>query len=251
MTAIGFTNKYYTLWEVYEDVKDLGYGHKEVVTHHTYIKNISFDKETALKQYPDAILDENLRGRTQSWETTKEVWDNVDTFRFGKFKYKKIDSKADNDYLEWYWNQIYGDHKDYVSEVLKSRGYEIRYWESENEDGTKTVNQYLMSPESLMIEKINLEEFNKTIEKCKRNEIFEFVPEYNLDEEGDYRNGDVIFHFNDIKEMYYSGYSYYLPLDKKGKAKRFKNKNVKITKYSYTKNNKIIIINVEEFEIMK
>ena len=51
--------------------------------------------------------------------------------------------------------------------------------------------------------------------------------------------------------MYYLDYFYYLPLDKKGKAKRFKNKNVKITKYSYTKNNETIVINVEEFEITK
>ena len=243
-TAIGFANKFYTLWEIWEEHRPLGNGCTYVITHHNYIKNISFDKETAFAKYPNAKFDENLRGMTRSWDSApKEIWDNVDTFRFGKFKYDKIDNTTDNNYLAWYWDQIDGDHKEFVSKVLKNRGYEIRTWGDNNE--------YLMSPEDLMIEKINLEELNKILNKCKNNEIFEFVPEYNLDEEGDYRDGDVIFHFNDIKEMYYLDYFYYLPLDKKGKAKRFKNKNVKITKYSYTKNNETIVINVEEFEITK
>ena len=107
-----------------------------------------------------------------------------------------------------------------------------------------------MSPEALEEERKNIAAVNATIEKCKNNESFEFIPEYNLDEIGDYRDGDIIFHFAEIKENYYQGYTYYLPI-LNGKAKRFKNKNIKVTKYSYSVNNRIVTINVEDFEIMK
>ena len=66
ITAIGFTNKFYTLWEITEETRPLGNGHNYVVTHYTYIKNISFDKETALAKYPNAIFDDSLRGKTRS-----------------------------------------------------------------------------------------------------------------------------------------------------------------------------------------
>ena len=42
-TAIGFANKFYTLWNITEETKSLGNGCNYVVTHYTYIKNISFD----------------------------------------------------------------------------------------------------------------------------------------------------------------------------------------------------------------
>lgn len=251
ITAIGFANKFYTLWQISEETRPLGNGCSYLVTHYYYIKNISFDKETALAKYPNAILDENLRGKTASWESKKEVWNNVDTFRFGKYAYTKIAECSDTNYIAWYWNQVYTEHKEYVEEVLKNRGYEIRVNIYENYQGQKVANQYLMSPEDLENERKNNEKMNMILEKCKNNEMFEFVPEYNLDEEGDYRDEDIIFHFDNIKEMYYQGYSYYLPLDAKGKAKRFKNKNVKITKYTYETDNNVITINVKEFEIIK
>ena len=56
VTAIGFANKYYTLWQISEETKPLGNGRSMVVTHYTYVKNISFDKETALAKYPGALL---------------------------------------------------------------------------------------------------------------------------------------------------------------------------------------------------
>ena len=86
MKAIGFTNKYYTLWEIWEEHRPLGNGRSYVITHYNYIKNISFDRETAISKYPELPIDETLRGHTRSWNSTKEVWDNVDTFRRGTGK---------------------------------------------------------------------------------------------------------------------------------------------------------------------
>ena len=247
---IGFTNKYYTLWSMTEDFKPLGNGHSYVVQHFTYIQNISMDRETAFKKFPGVEYMEGLRGKSHSFDYKKEVWDNVDTFRFGKYKYEKIESVNDLNYTAWYWDQVYAEHKDFVSEFLKKNGYEVRTHTWISYDGTEKTDEYLMSPEALEEEKKNIAAVNATIEKCKNNESFEFIPEYNLDEMGDYRDGDIIFHFAEIKENYYQGYTYYLPI-LNGKAKRFKNKNIKVTKYSYSVNNRIVTINVEDFEIMK
>ena len=253
VTAIGFANKFYTLWHITEDTKPLGNGHSYVITHYTFVKNISFDKETALAKYPEAIFDENLRGKTISWETKKEVWDNVDTFRFGKYNGQKINETDDLNYIEWYWEQIGGDHKVYVSHYLESIGYEIRTWTWENSNGQKIDNQYLVSPETIENMRKAAAELKLFIDKCKNNEIFEVVPTKNLDYNGEFRDGDVIYKFENFKLMEYAGYEYGLPLDSKGRAKRIKNKNLKITKYTYNVDNdlNILTITCKDFEIMK
>ena len=245
ITAIGFSNKYYTLWHLEEKTRPLGNGCNYVVTHYTYIKNISFDKETALSKYPNATLDESLRGKTASWSSQpKEVWDNINCFRFGKFKYEIIDSKADNSYLEWYWDQLEeGDHKDYVSSYLKGIGYEIRSYSN--------GHQYLMSPEALKNEKENNRIKNNLKEKLNRGEIIEFIPEYNPNFDGDIRIGDVIYHFNEVKENWYNGFDYYLPVIN-GKQKRIKNKNLIIKDYTYkVEENGLITIEILDFEVKK
>ena len=113
MKVIGFANKFYTLWEVTEETRDLGNGRSYLITHYTYIKNISFDKETALSKYPGISIDENLKGHTESWSSKKEIWDNVNTFRFGKYAYKNIEEVNDVSYTEWYWANI--DYNSYYN----------------------------------------------------------------------------------------------------------------------------------------
>ena len=44
ITAIGYTNKYYTLWQITKESKPLGNGHNYIIIHYNYIKNISYDK---------------------------------------------------------------------------------------------------------------------------------------------------------------------------------------------------------------
>ena len=54
--AIGFANKFYTLWTITDECKSLGNGRIYKVTHYCYIKNISMDKGTAITKYPNAII---------------------------------------------------------------------------------------------------------------------------------------------------------------------------------------------------
>lgn len=242
MKVIGFANKFYTLWDVTEETKDLGNGHKYVVTHFAYIKNISFDKETAFSKYPGLDFDENLRGKTQSWDTEKEIWENVDTYRFGKFKYEKI-GDHDIDYLAWYWDQVSGDHKEYVGSVLKKHGYEIRIWGNNNE--------YLVDPKTIENEKKALEAINEMTEKLNNSDSFEICLDHNPDEEGYCRVDDIFYHFQEVKENWYNGFPYYLPV-LNGKSKRIKNKNIKVTKFN-NKNleNGSLVVEILDFEIVK
>lgn len=250
ITAIGFTNKFYTLWEITEETRPLGNGHNYVVTHYTYIKNISFDKETALAKYPNAIFDDSLRGKTRSWESTKEVWNNVDVYRFGKYKYEKIDNR-DLNYLAWYWNNIYEeDHKKFVEDILTANGYEIRTHTYTRYNGEVVSSKILMTPENLETERQNNEEFNKMLAELEAGNPINVFIEYNPDSEGYYTDGNINYHFQEVKENWYSGFTYYLPV-LNGKAKRIKNKNIIIKKYTYTVNNKVINIEVLDFEIVK
>ena len=95
MKVIGFSNKYYTLWDVTSETKDLGNGSHYEITHHYYIQNLSFNKDKAFAKYPDAKFDESLRGQTKYFKTQKLVFDTIDTFRFGKYKFNKIIESED------------------------------------------------------------------------------------------------------------------------------------------------------------
>ena len=245
-TAIGFSNKYYTLWQIEEETRPLGNGCNYVVTHYYYIKNISFDKDKALAKYPNASLDENLRGKTASWSSRpKEVWTNVDVFRFGKYKFEKIEENTDTDYLTWYWEQIYDDHKDYVLGILKNRGYVLRT----NEFGYS----YLMSPEMLKKEELTNNFKKQMINKFNNHENIQLHIECNPDFDGEININDITYKFEEVKENYYQGFEYYLPV-LNGKAKRIKNKDITITNYEVIyldNNNESILVVIKDFIVNK
>ena len=258
MKAIGFANKFFTLWEITEETRSLGNGRSYIITHYNYIKNISFDRETTEKLYPGVPVDENLKGHSASWSSTKEVWDNVDTFRFGKYKDNKIDSVTDNNYLEWYWDNTSGDHKEYVGKVLESRGYEIRTSNYSYEDYysgkiIEKTHTWLVGPEELEAERNNAREINEKLEEIKNATELIFTPTFNLNENGNICDNDcynIVYHFNEVKENYYRGFPYYLPV-LNGNTKRIKNKNIKITNFTYVVEDGKLTINIKNFEIIK
>ena len=246
ISAIGFANKFYTLWDITEETKPLGNGCYRTITYYNYIKNISFDKETAITKYPNAILDGNLRGKTLSWVSEpKEVWTNVDVFRFGKYKYSKIDENTDTKYIAWYWEQINDeDHKDYVLNVLKSRGYEVRISKYDNE------YRYVISPEQILEEKRLATEVTLVMNELLYGEGVYLDMKANPDMIGDYRVGNIIWHFQEVKENWYNGFNYYLPV-LNGKQKRVKNKTLFIKNYTFINEDGILKIEILDFEICK
>lgn len=252
-TAIGFANKFYTLWSVEKSVRTIRAGQNEEVTRYTYHKNISFDKETALAKYPDAIFIEDLRGKTQSWDSVKVVYTDVNTFRFGKYNGMDINECTDNSYLEWYWENVYTDHKEYVGNVLVGRGYEIRvsnstYTDCDGNERTETSYR-LMSPQSLEQERIEEERMQSYIKQFESGNAFVLNVEYNPNEEGYYRHDNVLYKFAEVGENYYKGYPYYLPI-LNGKQKRVKGKTIVVKSYDYTYDNNLLV-NIHDFEIKK
>lgn len=252
--AIGFAEKYYTLWYVDTYTRTIREGQDEIVTRYTYVKNISFDRKRAFAQYPNARFIEDLRGKTRSWDSVKVVWTNVNTFRFGKYNGQSIDNCTDTNYIVWYWGEVYGEHKDYVSGVLESRGYEIRISESEyvDYDGNVKKQTYYsaLSPTDLENERIAEQKADEFKTMLDSGNPFNLFVEYNPNEEGLYKYEDVLYKFAEVGENYYNGYTYYLPM-LKGKQKRVKGKTISVKKYDYTEDERNIIVNIYDFAVNK
>lgn len=249
--VIGFSNKYYTLWTITEEKVHYKNGVYRLVKNYTYVKNISFDKDKAFNAYPNASYDEELYGRRGSWrKTIKVIWESVDTYRFGKYKYMKFDEVDDPNYLAWYWNHIEnGEHKDYISKVLTTHGYEIRKWYTKI-GKMKIENTYLVSPEEVRINNEKIERIDKLENKKNNNQPIELNITRNPNENGDYMDNDIRYHFQEVGENYYDGFCYYLP-KLNGKQKRIKNKTILINDYTINRDDNDATIEILNFMVKK
>lgn len=232
--VIGFASKFYTLWYANKRSLDLGGGKTVVVTEYSYIKKISTSKETAIEKYPGATIDENLRGKTRSWAHSEYVWDNIDTFRFGKYNGGVIADNSDTSYIVWYYGCVDGDHREHVAEILRSRGYVV------NELGC-------ISPEEQKEMAAAEAEKNRLIAMADSGECINLFIESNPSEEGYVFCDNRRYRFREVAERYYDGYAYYMPC-KNGKAKRVKNKTISAL-VSYNRGDDEFVI--EEFDVLK
>lgn len=252
MKVIGFAGKYYTLWEVTSSTTDFCNGKHCIIKSYTYLQNISFDKEKVFAMYPNIEIDEELRGRTKSFKSYKEYWDNIDTFRFGKYVGKKITDVNDVHYTVWYWGNIYDEHKDFVSQFLYDHGYEIRTNTYTNYYGEVITSEYLVTPDVIAKELRTEENKHEIIKKLQNNEVLTINPKSNIDSDAIWvGDANVIYKFPGVAEYYYQGFEYYLPV-LNGKSKRIKNKNVEIDKYTFEiKDDGQVIINIINFKVLK
>ena len=108
MQTIGFTNKYYTLWEVsevYEErVSEFDYYEKQDFI---YIKNLSMDFETAKSKLTRNFdIDLDLRGESTFIRSSEKMNDAPDeVFKFGKYCGNDIVETNDISYTYWYYQQ--------------------------------------------------------------------------------------------------------------------------------------------------
>jgi len=107
--TIGFTNKYYTLWNVSKPYTvDNGY-YTETKQDYQYIQNLSYDfddaKQKMTEQYGgrDWNVDLDLRGKSQSFSKSLSIKYNKGVFLFGKYQGSSFDEINDFDYKQWYW----------------------------------------------------------------------------------------------------------------------------------------------------
>lgn len=249
--VIGKANKFYTLWDITEDVRQMSNGRSYTVTHYFFIKNLSFDKEAAMAKVPGAEVDETLRGH-HSFEKVQYPAPPADEFGFGKYRGTKVADCTDIEYLAWAWNSAEAMFSEEVKPIVESKLAAAGYRRLHD-------SQYYSDPETVAAWEAEQEELDEFINTLGNDKI-EIDIAYNPDEDGTLRilNGNVEIKFKEVAEYYYQGYNYYLPLDSKGKAKRIKNKTLVITPKDIqivdeNRNNwnPVVTITVESFEIKK
>lgn len=252
MQVIGFTNKFYTLWEVSVSDKVIG-NERFTVTHYRYVKNISFDEKKVKALYPDVEVNMELRGHS-SFYTTDRVYINQDKFQFGKYQGQLISECTDYDYVHWYIAQCISDeNKLSCEECLLKGGYTIISCRNDHKLYLNPTQMKELEQKSQAVEEIeysfetngyadvtitsNAEEIDENKFACRTNV------------EG------VRVLFDNAKEMYYNGYYYYLPVID-GKAKKLKNKVVRISPSNVetitdsTLGHKELEINVAKIELI-
>ena len=215
MNYIGFTEKYYTLWNVTTEGK---------YTYYQYVQNLSMDFDKAKAKQPTALIDLSLRGH-RSFKVENKIANNC--FLFGKYREQLIaDHKDDKEYIKWYYNHLDNDAlKTPINALIQEIGYVLHNGKAYTENELE--------------ERIKLEQYFPMFEnKLKNHESFQFNAKKNLKvtfDEFDVEIGVInipfcnIF-FNDIEKKEYNGYEYAVPT-LKGRGYNIKGKRVVIDEY--------------------
>ena len=242
MLTIGFSRKFYTLWDctVNENTDDRGIKH--IVYSNRYIKNISFDEAVAKSKYPNAPFDETLKGHYRSFNYSKIVYPD-DMFKFGKYRGQYFNEVQDYDYMKWYFTQTDKESQKILIPILESHGYHIfAYFDKTL--GIMTNEEY---EAQVAHENKLMEERNRVIDGFN-NGTLTFSITHNPDSNGECydRESEFYIRFDKVRENWYQGISYYLP-EVNGKCKRVKNKTIKIVEGEIDGNT----VFVHKFEIVK
>lgn len=222
MVAIGFANVYFTLWDVFDE------GTKTV---YRYVKNISKDWGEVEKLYPGIEVNYSLKGHYMEFTNSKKEEIDADRFQFGQFMGETFDGVG-SDYLFWYYNQISNqESREILESILTKTGkyhmYDGRLVDQKEYDWRTQEDKDFASALEL-VESGNPIEIMVT--SNARYTEHDHVVEYIMDTENP--KIYLVFDEDHVKEMYYSGYHYYLPIVD-GKAKRWKNKVVSIPTTNY------------------
>ena len=206
--AIGFTEKYYTLWSVRTDPVYIG---DRLIGHDfqkSYIKNLSMDKEKAIEKAKklgcvDLVPDPNLRGSrliTYFQETKSEKERRIKeqarkdelsrtTFTFGKYENKTYQevSEIDSEYLHWAYNN---------SEANKVGIENTTYWKNKLAEEEKEKNALL-----------------DTIEEARKSGEIVLTILDNPDVYGICKTDkNIDIYFPEVKQNYYNGWEYSIPV---------------------------------------
>ncbi len=245
--AIGFANKFYTLWSI--DTNPVyttdSYGQHHLTGHdtrYTYHKNISFDLDKAKALYPDLEVREDLRGITTSWTSENKEDLCPQIMKFGKHYGKDINELLEQDfqYLVWlYENSRHSSNGKYVMGLPKIQEYLKAISDAENKRITDRANAF---------------------EAILKAGVYEFIPERNLRLSGgcgyiSENIGDLRITFKFERGTYseneYNGYYFGLPIVN-GKAKRMKGKTIKFEFVEdKTEVYQVIVTNVTIFKEVK
>lgn len=222
--AIGFANKYYTLWSI--DTQPVyttdAYGKHWLTGHETkyhYHQNISFDLEKAKALHPTLEIMEDLKGKTSSWTSENKEDLCPQIMKFGKYFGANIDELLATDFQYIVW-------------ICENKGYTSN---GKYASALPIVQAHFKAIEDAENKKIA--DINASFETFLKSGACEFAPEKNLRicDEFAYVNGNIdglniTFKFEDGKYSYneYNGFPYGLPIGADGKSKRIKGKVVRV-----------------------
>lgn len=223
MIAIGFANVMFTLWNVFDE------GTRTV---YKYVKNISSDITEVEKLYPGVPVNYSLKGHYMVFPNggNKEEIAN-DCFQFGQYKGESFNN-ASLDYLFWYYGQIGNqESREILEGILTKTGkyhmYDGRLVDQKEYDWRTQEDKDFADALELVKSGNPIEIMVTSNARYTENDR---VVEYIMDTENP--KIYLVFDEDHVKEMYYSGYHYYLPIVD-GKAKRWKNKVVSIPTTNY------------------
>ena len=241
---IGFARKYYTVWDYSVSERTDARGIRYQTEHYVFLRNASMDKEKALAKYPDAEYCEDLRGRTRSWDYEKRIIE-PNKFHVGKYSGILFSACTDYNYMMWFYNNCAIDvQKDAIEPVLIPEGYEVvEYRYTPYDSDQEVITKQMISPEDVKARKEQEEREMQGKARLEKGIPFVVTMEKNLNDMGDYFINDleITLRFEKFKPGYYRDMVWGLPIDKKGNAKRVKNKQILIEKYELAGNNIAIV----------
>lgn len=219
MQYIGFTTKYYTLWNVET---------RGNYTYYDYVQNLSIDFEKAKAKRPNALVDLTLRGH-HSYRVKNTI--PTDCFLFGRYKNQPIVEHTDDiDYLAWYHNHVDAEtYKEKAKNILKENGYKELNGKMYND---KDYNYQLMLIKHFPIFKNKIE--NNLPFKFKSSKNISLGYNDNEEKIGILNIAYCKLIFNNIVKKEYNNITYYLPLNINGYEIRIKGYNVCIDEYIAT-----------------
>jgi len=233
MKAIGFANKFFTLWDVqtekrYADVngqiRECGY-----TVNYTYYQNLSTDINKARLRFMEltgsTIIpepDTELRGKTSSWKRVENFSPYLDTeFSFGKYCGKTFEEVNDPEYLYWAYcdGRLSDGNLVYAEPIMLAYGY-VKY---QGKIMTREEKKLIINAVKLQ-KAVDAE--NAAIEAAGSG-IITIVMDRNISVDGFYWGYHTPIHFPRSKYMSYREFEYRLPVVD-GKAKRVKGKTVEL-----------------------
>jgi predicted ester cyclase len=221
--AIGFATQYYTLWDITSNTQYGTNVHGQVTSTwdnitYTYLGNLSKDlisaqEKAAIKGCTNLEPDHELYGRNRSFEKTtpkRHIKEGLESSE--RSELIMICCSNDKENTE--------EARRMAIDILLKKGY------CSMVNGILTVSEHVEAMKQYFSDK---EAFMTSIPTT------EFLIERNIREDKTLdvtANTRLIFNCQ-LKSQYYNGYTFYLPLNKKGRGQRIKNKTIELTDFEF------------------
>lgn len=130
MKTIGFATEYFTLWDKRDESVYFtdSYGNqwlREIITHYSFIKNVSKDLAIVKSMFPDLVVDVDLKGKKGNWSLSRGQDLTPQILKFGKYSGKSIFdvSEIDFNYILWLIENAKPETKNVCLELPKVINY--------------------------------------------------------------------------------------------------------------------------------